>query len=245
MFMTLNVDKKPMIPMISLAIDRIFNNPKDMFWTGRVLDVLFDGIPVDCSNTEDFQTKAVCGVFESGEVKAVQPHNDTHFKFSLFQAVSLFHNCRSLFLGFWSFFLSNKFIQNSVSKTNATDLGQFTVFRGKKNSADIGRVVAFNDEPEMDVWEGDECNQYVGTDSTIFAPYMDVNDGIWAHEPSICRSLGAVFLFFLLIFIRQTQIHCIIFKCLISRKSIMWANRNIWVSEQPNLPSILVAQRMR
>lgn len=67
------------------------------------------------------------------------------------------------------------------------------MFRGKKNSADIGKVVAFNDEPEMDFWDGDECNQYVGTDSTIFASYMDVNDGIWAYEPSVCRSLGAYY----------------------------------------------------
>lgn len=37
----------------------------------------------------------------------------------------------------------------------------------------------------------DDCNQFVGTDSTIFSALMDVNDGIWAYEPSICRSLGA------------------------------------------------------
>ncbi|XP_031624944.1 sensory neuron membrane protein 1-like [Contarinia nasturtii] len=160
MFMTLNVDKKPMIPMTATAIDAIFHNPKDMFWTGRVMDVLFDGIPIDCSTADEtMAAKAVCGVFSSGAVAAVQPHNDTFFKFSLFQA------------------------------GNATDLGEFTVFRGKKNSPDIGKVVAFNDEPEMDYWEGDECNQYTGTDSTIFPPYMDVNDGIIAYEPSICRSL--------------------------------------------------------
>lgn len=69
------------------AINQMFHNPKDMFWTGRVMDILFDGIPVDCSS-EEFQSKAVCGVFESGEVAAVQKHNDTHFKFSLLASVS-------------------------------------------------------------------------------------------------------------------------------------------------------------
>lgn len=74
--------------MAKEAIDQIFHEPQDMFWTGRVMDVLFRGIPIDCSNTEQFQAKAVCGVFESGEVKAIKKHNDTHFEFSLFQAVS-------------------------------------------------------------------------------------------------------------------------------------------------------------
>lgn len=76
-------------------------------------------------------------------------------------------------------------------QTNSSDLGEFKVFRGAKISADIGHVVAFNEEEEMSAWDGDECNQYVGTDSTIFPPYLNKKDGIWAYEPSICRSLGA------------------------------------------------------
>lgn len=87
MLLSLNVDKQPMIPMAYEAINIIFHEPKDMFWTGRVMDILYDGIPIDCSNTEAFQSKAVCGVFESGEVKAIVPVNDTHFSFSLFQSV--------------------------------------------------------------------------------------------------------------------------------------------------------------
>lgn len=80
-----------------------------------------------------------------------------------------------------------------ISQANGTDLGEFKVFRGAKHTEDIGRVVAFNEEEEMSYWDGDECNQYVGTDSTIFPPYMKPSDGIWAHEPSVCRALGATY----------------------------------------------------
>lgn len=58
------------------------------------------------------------------------------------------------------------------------------VFRGSKVSADIGKVISFNDETEMSVWDDDECNQYVGTDQSVFPPYMNLNDGLWAYEPS-------------------------------------------------------------
>lgn len=71
------------------------------------MDILFDGIPIDCSS-DDFQAEAVCTVL--GSSKAIRPLNSTHYLFSL------------------------------LAQTNATDLGQFKVFRGKKNSDDMGRV---------------------------------------------------------------------------------------------------------
>lgn len=87
MLLTLNVDKKPMLPMASKAIDVIFNEPQHIFWTGRVMDVLFDGVPIDCSDEDNFQAQAVCGVFESGDIKSVKPLNATHYKVSFFGSV--------------------------------------------------------------------------------------------------------------------------------------------------------------
>lgn len=148
--LTLNVNKKPFLPLVNSAIDILFNSPQHMFYTGRVMDILFDGIPIDCSS-DKFQAQAVCSVLGTGEIKAVRPLNSTHFAFSL------------------------------LAPGNATDLGELTVFRGKKNSKDLGRVTAFNNEQEMNVWDTDECNEYIGTDTSIFPPYMDVKDGIWVN----------------------------------------------------------------
>lgn len=83
-------------------------------------------------------------------------------------------------------------------QANGTDIGEMKVFRGAKKSADIGRVISFDGETEMDVWPDDECNQYIGTDQSIFPPYLKLEDGIWAFEPSnftydICRKMYKVF----------------------------------------------------
>lgn len=50
-------------------------------------------------------------------------------------------------------------------------------------------MIEFNEEPELDVWDGDECNQIRGTESSIFPPFMAKEDGIWAFEANICRSM--------------------------------------------------------
>lgn len=72
-------------------------------------------------------------------------------------------------------------------------MGRFVVLRGSKNILDLGRVLTYNGEPELDVWDGDECNQYHGTDTTIFPPFHKTGEEIWAFEPQLCRSVGIKF----------------------------------------------------
>lgn len=84
----MNVDRAGMLPFISKAVNIIFHNPKSIFWTGKAIDILFDGIPIDCSST-DFNSKATCSVFGSGDVKSIQKTDDPDvYKFSLFGGVS-------------------------------------------------------------------------------------------------------------------------------------------------------------
>lgn len=64
----------------------IFHNPPDAFWTGHPMDLFFNGIMLDCSS-DDFNTRAVCSVFETGEIPQIQQVDETTFKFSVLGAV--------------------------------------------------------------------------------------------------------------------------------------------------------------
>lgn len=91
MALAVNVDKKPMLPVIVSAVNHLFHNPADAFWTGRVMDLLYDGIPIDCSS-DDFNAAAVCSIFESGDVSAIRRVDDTTYKFSFFAGVRIVFN---------------------------------------------------------------------------------------------------------------------------------------------------------
>lgn len=41
----------------------------------------------------------------------------------------------------------------------------------------------------MDIWDGDVCNEIRGTEMSIFPPFGVKEDGLWAFEPNICRSM--------------------------------------------------------
>uniref|UniRef100_A0A182JIH4 Sensory neuron membrane protein 1 n=1 Tax=Anopheles atroparvus TaxID=41427 RepID=A0A182JIH4_ANOAO len=151
-------DREAMLPLVTKGINILFNPLESAFLKVRIMDVLFDGIYIDCSSP-DFAAKALCSGLDSEG--AVSPHNDTHYKFSFF------------------------------GMRNHTEAGRWVVYRGVKNTRDLGRVISYNDETEMDVWDGDECNQYIGTDSTIFPPFLTKQDRLWAWSPEVCRSLGA------------------------------------------------------
>lgn len=61
------------------------------------------------------------------------------------------------------------------------------VKRGIKVMHDLGRVVEYDGKKEMSAWSTKECNQYVGTDSTIFPPFLTKEEGIAAFAPDLCR----------------------------------------------------------
>ena len=74
-------DRAPMIPLVTKAMKSIFNSSTSVFMNIKVLDILFDGIPVNCAVT-DFAAKTVCSAIEA-EGEQVKNYNETHLAVAL------------------------------------------------------------------------------------------------------------------------------------------------------------------
>lgn len=86
--LSINRDRPELLEFIKVAIAGLLRNPKDIFFTGRLWDILFDGVILDCS-LEDYEVSAVCSEFSGGGYKEISYINETAFTFSLFGNVSL------------------------------------------------------------------------------------------------------------------------------------------------------------
>lgn len=82
MLLAINYDKPDLIGFITKALNKIFHNPEHIFYHGPAADLIFRGIPLDCSS-DDFEPSAVCSELESDEYPLVRRLNDTFMQFSL------------------------------------------------------------------------------------------------------------------------------------------------------------------
>lgn len=89
MVLSLNVDRPELLGFAKTAIEGILHDPEDIFFTGRLWDLLYDGIYLDCSS-DIFEVTAVCSEFDSGDYGEIRRVNETTFNFSLFGNVSFF-----------------------------------------------------------------------------------------------------------------------------------------------------------
>lgn len=70
-----------MLPMVNKAVNGIFDDPTSMFLTVRVMDLLFDGIYINC-NRSDFIPHAAC--FELKQEKTLKKLPNDGLLFSFF-----------------------------------------------------------------------------------------------------------------------------------------------------------------
>lgn len=85
MFSSTNVDKKPMLKTVENVAKSMFHDPADVFFTGPAMDILFNGVLLDCGG-EDKTAAAICMALED-EIP-FKKVDDDHLSFSLFGGVS-------------------------------------------------------------------------------------------------------------------------------------------------------------
>lgn len=78
------------------AIKELFHEPEDAFWTGRAMNLLFDGIEIDCSTTNPL-AKLACAEISKNKSPTIQLITTKKMKFSLLGGVrcmfsSILHN---------------------------------------------------------------------------------------------------------------------------------------------------------
>lgn len=54
---------------------------------------------------------------------------------------------------------------------------------------DVGKVVEYDDKPNISTWNDKYCDTYEGTDGTIFHPYFNKNgkDLLIVYNTALCR----------------------------------------------------------
>ncbi|XP_060804308.1 xanthine dehydrogenase [Amyelois transitella] len=74
-----------------------------------------------------------------------------------------------------------------AARNGTVDPHVVTVKRGKTNVMDVGKVVAVDGKPQQEIWK-DSCNEYQGTDGTVFPPFLTENDRLQSFSGDLCRS---------------------------------------------------------
>lgn len=69
------------------AVNSIFKNPESVFVKVRAMDMMFDGLPIDCTVT-DFAGGAVCSMLKEN-ADDLQKDGEDRYRFSFLGAVSL------------------------------------------------------------------------------------------------------------------------------------------------------------
>ncbi|CAG4997164.1 unnamed protein product [Parnassius apollo] len=89
------------------------------------------------------------------------------------------------------FLPNNQYMFSIFGMRNGTaDSHVVTVERGMKNVMDVGKVVEVDGKPKMELFR-DSCNEYQGTDGTIFPPFLTESDRLQTFSGDLCRSFKA------------------------------------------------------
>ncbi|XP_011306891.1 sensory neuron membrane protein 1 [Fopius arisanus] len=163
MIMTVLREKPGMIGFAAKAVDSIFHKPDSIFFKATVKEFLWTGLPVDCT-VQDLQGKAICSLLAENEGAFIK-EGPQRYRFALLGA-----------------------------KNGTVVPDRIKVRRGLKNYLEVGEVIEVKGEKKQKVWaENGPCNDYQGTDTTIFHALLYEDEDVVSFATDLCISLPAYY----------------------------------------------------
>nr|UQE86052.1 sensory neuron membrane protein [Tropidothorax elegans] len=80
--LTVEREKPPALPLIGKALPALFNQPETVFVTAKAMNILFGGVPINCTSKE-FGPKAICTMIRQNP-KGLMKDGEDIFLFSFF-----------------------------------------------------------------------------------------------------------------------------------------------------------------
>ena len=80
-----------------------------------------------------------------------------------------------------------------MQKNNTPESKRLRVKRGIKKQKEIGKVVEYDGLTNISKWNDEKCDTFVGTDGTIFPPFLYNHEDAFIYVPGICRHLTAYY----------------------------------------------------
>ncbi|XP_023315904.1 sensory neuron membrane protein 1-like isoform X1 [Trichogramma pretiosum] len=149
------------MPIINKAVNSVFRNPTSLFVRVKAMDMMFNGLPIDC-NVTDFAGSAVCSLLREKAEGTLQIDGPDQYRFSLLGA-----------------------------KNDTPSLARTRVLRGVKKLKQIGTVVEHDGKGNISKWDDEFCDTFNGTDGTVFHPKLYEDEDIVAFSPDLCRSISS------------------------------------------------------
>ncbi|XP_015114525.1 sensory neuron membrane protein 1 [Diachasma alloeum] len=163
MVMSVLREKPGMIGFVAKAVDSIFKKPDSIFFKATVREFLWTGLPIDCT-VQDLQGKAICSLLAENEAAFIK-EGPQKYRFALLGA-----------------------------KNGTVVPDRIKVKRGLNNYVEVGEVVEFKGEKKQNVWAEDgPCNDYHGTDTTIFHALLFEDEDVVSFATDLCISLPAYY----------------------------------------------------
>ncbi|XP_066598225.1 sensory neuron membrane protein 2-like [Prorops nasuta] len=148
------------LPDVGNDLYKLFPLFKNIFVKGKVKDILFDGLSLNCNKKKYPELAMICNVLKTKKPPIMRDTDrEGIYKYSY------------------------------LAKLNGTVQGPFTANRGVRNLSLLGELTSIEGKRNRKMWEVDECNQVSGSDSITWSPMDFRKPRLYPYVLDACRNV--------------------------------------------------------